>query len=142
MAPREKLDDVTAPTEMPGRPSLLLSPTTSAEQAVQSGEGVGAAIAQARQVAARNRSLSPCVMPVTPCAGGPPTLMTKAELEPLLAGGQVHRDHLVMLSNHSAWQHSTLLPVYDNPESEQRTPMPLLGILDLVRHGVVGRVGV
>ena len=73
-----------------------------------------------------------------------PTLMTKAEVEPFLAGGQVHRDcngRLVMLSNHSAWQQSKLLPVYDNPESEQHTPMPLLAILDLVRHGVVVRVG-
>ena len=83
-------------------------------------------------------------MPVTPCTGGPLTLMTKAELEPLLAGGHVHRDcsgRLVMLSNHSAWQQSKLLPVYDNPESKQHTLMPLLAILDLVRHGTVGQVG-
>ena len=71
-------------------------------------------------------------------------LLTKAVLEPLLVAGHVHKDCngcLVMLSNDSARQHNEMLPVYDNPESEQYTQMPWLDILDLSLQNIVERVG-
>ena len=77
-------------------------------------------------------------------AGGPPILLPKAELEPLLAAGHVHKDCngcLVMLSNDNARQHNKLLPVYDNPESEVYTQMSLLHIHDLALQSRVERVG-
>ena len=73
-------------------PSQGLRQTASAKHVVLTGEGIVAAIAQAQQVAARHRSPSPCLMPVRPCTGGLPILVSKAMLEPLLAAGHVQKD--------------------------------------------------
>ena len=124
-------------------PRQSLRQTPSATNAVPSGEGIVAAIAQAQQVAARHRSPSPCLMPLRPCTGGPPILVSKAMLEPLLAAGHVQMDCngcLVMQSDNKR-QPTELLPVYDSRDSEQYSQMHLLEIYHLVLQLQVERIG-